>query len=129
MRFVEFMLLILLICVLGMGAYTFWLYFPSGTEQYHPFSSNFTSLTGGVIGVDEYGASNKIVQFYPNMRYTNRNISYRLESACTQNKWDDIKSAFDIISEKTSLSFYHSKENPEIKVIQVLHLKFTVFTL
>lgn len=113
-RFAEFLLLIALLVLLGFGAYMFLDYFPTGTGHYHPYVSNFS---GAINGAESYDASNEIVQFYPNMRYRDRNISYRLESTCAQNKWESIKRAFELISEKTSLSFYYSNTNAEIRVM------------
>jgi hypothetical protein len=115
MKILDFIVLLLLLGALGFGAYVFWLNFPGEPEEYASFVSNFS----GIIEkqTENVNASNTLVQFYPNMRYADKNISYRLESACTSEKWEDIKSAFEILSERTILTFYEAREKPEIKVL------------
>ena len=113
MKVLDILVLLLLVATLGFGAYTMWLNFP-GNTVYKSFSPDSSALSADLTSVN---ASGKIVQFYPNMRYRDRSISYRLESACTQTKWVNIQKAFSIISEKTNLEFYSSKDNPEISVL------------
>ena len=55
-------------------------------------------------------------QFYPNMRFPDRNISYGLGSYCTMNKFENVKKAFDILGQKTNLEFYNRKDNPDIEI-------------
>ena len=47
-------------------------------------------------------------QFYPNMRYAEKEISYGFEDACSQIKKDNVRTAFDILEGKTSLVFSES---------------------
>lgn len=54
-------------------------------------------------------------QFYPNMRYVSKDISYRFEN-CPISKKSDFKRATEILSEKTVLSFYEVSEDEEILV-------------
>jgi hypothetical protein len=81
---------------------------PFENATYKPFSSNFSSN----VGISEKGE-----QFYPNMRFPDKIISYRLESTCPQKRWVDVERAFAIISERTVLKFYNSRDNPEIKIL------------
>ena len=113
MRIVDVIVLLLLIIALGLGAYVFWLMTPNENVAYQQIQQNLPSSIAG----QQEEASGNVVQFYPNMRFRDKNISYRLESTCTQDKWIDIQRAFDVISEKTVLSFYNTKEEPEIKVM------------
>ena len=53
------------------------------------------------------------MQFYPNMRYPNSNISYRIDQ-CSLNKQNSVKYAFEILSNKTILSFYPVNSSEEI---------------
>jgi len=45
-------------------------------------------------------------QFYPNMRYSDSKISYKIEN-CSLAKKNNFEDAIKIISNKTVLSFYH----------------------
>jgi hypothetical protein len=53
------------------------------------------------------------MQFYPNLRFLSPNISYRIES-CSLDKTEEMERAFEIISNKTILSFYSVDSNEEI---------------
>ena len=55
------------------------------------------------------------LQFYENMRFPMSRISYKIGN-CPLQKKDDMLRAFDIISEKTTLSFYEVNNNEEISV-------------
>ncbi len=55
------------------------------------------------------------MQFYPNLRFVDSNISYYIEN-CSLNKKNEMETAFSIISEKTILDFYPLEINPEIIV-------------
>jgi hypothetical protein len=57
----------------------------------------------------------KKMQFYENMRYVNSKISYKIYN-CTIAKQNDAESAFDILSNKTILTFYPVKSDEEISV-------------
>ncbi|MBI3622859.1 hypothetical protein HY212_02140 [Candidatus Pacearchaeota archaeon] len=59
--------------------------------------------------------SNKTLQFYPNMRFLESTISYRIEN-CPLGKENDMQNAFDTISSLTSLNFYPVNSNEEIHV-------------
>lgn len=109
MKALEIFVLMVLTASLCAGIYVMLINLPMGEREYSSFSAN---LSGSQIY-----ASGEITQFYPNMRYRSNNISYRLESTCPQAKWVDIERAFNILAERTGLSFYHSKDNPEIKVM------------
>ena len=55
------------------------------------------------------------MQFYENMRYPSSDISYRIQD-CPLKKSDDMKTAFNIIENKTLLNFYPVIANEEISV-------------
>lgn len=61
------------------------------------------------------GTISPAVQFYENMRFPEKNISYRIDS-CPIKKTEDMKRAFDIVEEKTILNFYEVKSNEEITI-------------
>jgi hypothetical protein len=54
-------------------------------------------------------------QFYPNMRFPDTKMSYKIESMCDKQKTNAMISAFKIISEKVNLTFYEA-ETPEIDI-------------
>jgi len=55
------------------------------------------------------------MQFYKNMRFPNKEISYKIED-CTLQKQDDMKGAFEIMSDLTTLNFYVVGSNEEISI-------------
>ena len=55
------------------------------------------------------------MQFYPNMRFPDSRISYKI-SGCPLQKKNDMEYAFDIIENLTSLRFYSVDNNEEISV-------------
>lgn len=55
------------------------------------------------------------MQFYPNMRFPTSEISYKIID-CPLGKKDNMEQAFDIISNKTILSFYSVSDNEEITI-------------
>ncbi len=114
MRILDVFVLVMLVLTLSIGIYIMADNVFMESRTYEPFSANFS---GPLEGISEVDTPDKITQFYPDMRFKDRNISYRLESACTQTKWENIEKAFAILSEKTVLSFYHSSDNPEIRVM------------
>lgn len=54
------------------------------------------------------------MQFYPNLRYAERNIEYEIEN-CPLERKNEMERAFEIIAEKSILSFFESS-NPDIFV-------------
>ncbi len=55
------------------------------------------------------------MQFYLNMRFPESRISYKIDD-CTLQKQDDMKRAFNIVENLTSLDFYPTTSNEEIYV-------------
>jgi hypothetical protein len=62
------------------------------------------------------GETSPVKQFYNNMRFPSRRISYNI-GHCPLQKRDDTLRAFDIIKNKTILDFYEVNSNEEITVI------------
>lgn len=56
-------------------------------------------------------------QFYSNMRFRDKRISYNVEEACDSGKVEDIEKALATISSKTVLTFYESNTEPEINFL------------
>ena len=62
---------------------------------------------------ESYG---KDLQFYPNMRFNHKSISYSMIGECSQKKKSDMQDAFSVIESKTDhISFYESS-NPDIEI-------------
>jgi len=55
------------------------------------------------------------MQFYPNMRYSSKNISYKIYD-CNLKKKNDMEEAFNILSQNTVLDFYLVSEEEEISI-------------
>ncbi len=74
---------------------------------------NFIAKTGNsnFSIADESGN----MQFYQNMRFPESQISYRI-SNCALQKENDMESAFSIMENLTSLSFYPAENNEEISI-------------
>jgi hypothetical protein len=102
MRIVDLLIFVLLIVLLGIGVYL-WMGFPFKTIEYSRFSANIS-------------APEKSVQFFPSMRYEDREISYYIEERCDMEKSKDARDAFSILSDKTILSFYEVGQEPEIRI-------------
>ena len=56
------------------------------------------------------------IQFYENMRFPDKVISYNIENACPLPKKDEMLKAFRFMEEKTILSFYQKDANAQIKI-------------
>src|SRR3989344_8150556 len=60
--------------------------------------------------------SSDSMQFYPNMRFPDSAISYKIND-CPLEKRNEMENAFEIISNKTVLNFYIAKSDEEISII------------
>ena len=84
----------------------YWM-FPLDTINFGSVSSrnsNFSLIAG-----------NQGMQFYENMRYPEKDISYRIQD-CPLNKKDNMERAFDIVDDLTDVNFYSVESNEEILV-------------
>jgi hypothetical protein len=97
MRTLDTIFFIVLVLGLSAAVYILWINAPQPIKDYGSFTSNITSFT----------ISNES-QFFPNMRYKDRIISYQISDSCSTGKVSDIERAFNILSDKTILSFYSS---------------------
>lgn len=84
--------------------YFLWLNLPIGSEQFGSYEANIPS-----------NLPNNSVQFYSNMRYADKKISYSLASTCSEKRKTDFKNAIALLEQKTILSFYKA-DNAEITV-------------
>ncbi len=105
MAVVQVLTVILLCVVLSAGLYVLWLNFPHETRNYDPFIANVTYLLPTTSS-----------QFYPNLRYPDRNIGYFIEAACLDKKEQEIKQAFRLIENFTVLRF-HTSPNATLRIL------------
>ena len=81
-----------------------------------PFSINEFRIKDSENGNFSLGLSNlKGMQFYPNMRYSDSKISYKIGN-CPLQKKESMGRAFEIISNLTILEFYPKFSDEEISV-------------
>jgi hypothetical protein len=101
----DVILIIFLFLVLGgvifAGTYVF--------LNYTPYISDTVELEGFGKETQRSEITNGS-QFYPNLRYRDRKISYNLGSSCSQERRLSILEAFEILSEKTVLSFEEKRD-------------------
>ncbi len=88
-----------------------------------PFGQiNFTATSSGNHNFFLNGSVNDSMQFYPNMRYPDSRISYRI-SNCTLQKKAEMESAISIIENKTVLQFYPVSSGEEVTITCDSHTK------
>src|SRR3989344_3347056 len=104
MKILEVILLIVMLGILITGLYALWVNLPRAPVELESYSADNIQIQ----------APDKSYQFYPNMRFRDKKISYGIEEACTQGKRADIIEALQILSQDTILEFYESSD-PEIK--------------
>ncbi len=92
---------------LVMLLFFYWV-FPLETIDFGTVSSRNSNFS-----LNSYGSDG--VQFYENMRYPSRDISYRIRG-CTLKKSDEMEKSFDVIENLTILNFYPATRNEEISV-------------
>lgn len=84
-------------------------------QMFHFAKENYISQEFSKEGTNFSQDEKQSQQFYPNMRYSSKEISYRFED-CPISKKNDFERATEIISEKTILSFYEVLHDEEILV-------------
>jgi hypothetical protein len=104
MRFLDFLVLLILLAFLFIGLYFLWYNLPDQTVDFTTFKGNISQ------NLPENSA-----QFYPNMRYVEKEISYKLSDKCSPKKTQDFEMATKILEQKTILSFYNS-DKPQILI-------------
>lgn len=97
---IMFVLLILILSV-------YW-FIPFNTTEFK-LASNYNSN----FSLNAYDG--ELLQFYPNMRFQDNSISYKIIN-CPLQREDDMKWAFQILKEKTMLDFYPVASGQEITV-------------
>lgn len=111
MRVIDVFLWLVFMIILGAGVYSFFYFIPIGSQtESIPFKSSANPEM--LINL-----TSQSQQFYPNLRYSDEQISYSIDPVCGQKKEDDMIQAFSTIQQLTSLIFYEDSSNPEIAVL------------
>lgn len=93
MRILEVFALFVMVALLVGGMYVFWLNFPTNLE-YNTYVANATSHL-----------PSQSYQFYPNMRYIDKTITYEIAPECSSKKREAIAAAFGILEAQSVLRF------------------------
>src|SRR3989344_4300025 len=102
MRWIDILVMLMLLSLIGIGLYFLWFNLPSQTIYYKEVESKFFS-----------NASVKnTYQFYPYMRYKNKEITFSIDNNCDSKKRDSVYEALSIISENTILQFRRNDKKP-----------------
>ena len=104
---VFFGFLFTLIVVFLLGVYWFLPFGETFEFEFIQKNSNFTLSSNVNSSLD--------FQFYQNMRYPNKEISYRIDD-CPLQKKDDMERAFDILENETILNFFPVQTGEQISV-------------
>ncbi|MBI5804094.1 matrixin family metalloprotease [Candidatus Pacearchaeota archaeon] len=103
MKAVDFLVLIILLGLLAAGSYFLWLNLPGEKIEFESYNANLS-----------YNLPSESSQFYPNMRYVEKDISYSVSRSCNAQKKLDVERAFATLEGITILNFYSSENSPEI---------------
>ena len=104
MRAFDIVALVFLFIVLFVALFILWYNLPGKEVEFLEYKSNIS-----------VNLSQKSAQFYPNMRYPDRVISYSLDDNCGPEKQGDFERAADILEQNTLLDFTR-KDGGEIVV-------------
>ena len=105
MKFFDFIIIVILFLLLGLGIYVLWYNLPSQTSEFEDFEFEHHE-----------NVSSQGIQFYPNMRYRDKEISYSIADSCDLSKRREVERAFSYLSQKTILKF-SELERGEIRVL------------
>lgn len=109
MKIIEAILIILLIIALGFGVSVMIELMPAPTLEFKEVNST-PSISKNSLIVNS-------TQFYTEMRYPDRKISYYLSDKCDSKKRSDMINAFSYLSQETLLNFYESSsDKAEIEI-------------
>lgn len=98
-------ILSLIFFIVVVGLLVFYWFVPRGDIEFFSENRNYNfSISGNVD-----------MQFYENMRFPSKDISYRIES-CNLKRQNDMKEGFGIVQNLTILNFYEVPSNEEIYI-------------
>ncbi len=84
---------------------------------FFPYSIDFSlNQSNGNFSISAKGSED--MQFYPKMRFPSTTITYTIiEEDCTPKKIQDMKSAFSILEDQTSLNFFEMNDGGQIVIV------------
>jgi hypothetical protein len=103
---IAVIIILLLLCI-------YW-FIPYNNIEFNAFPDSNSSLNSSNSNFNLYNETNAL-QFYPNMRFPGTNLSYKIEGCPLQRK-NDMEFAFEIMEQKTILSFYPVEQEQEITI-------------
>lgn len=106
MNAAKFLFMLILLGALGGATYFLYINLPGEVIEFKPVEP--ASNESAVVS---YSGSK---QFYENMRYSEKTITYTLEAACDENKKQNAIEAFDIIEQSTVLDFEQLEQGGQI---------------
>lgn len=104
MRFLDAIILMLFFLLFGLSIYLIWFNLPKEPVTYEEFFLNKNSTSK----VDK-------IQFYENMRYRDKTITYSISEFCNADRASNVDKAFSILEQSTILNFRKVSEG-EIKI-------------
>jgi hypothetical protein len=99
MKAVDFLIVIVLCMLLITGLYLLWLNLPQQQVEYQRYQA-----------VMAQNLSLKSSQFYPDMRYPDKEITFHLSDTCSNKKKNDFRDAITILEQRTILSFLETND-------------------
>ncbi|MBI2629181.1 matrixin family metalloprotease [Candidatus Pacearchaeota archaeon] len=121
MKWEIIVLSILVVALVITSIFLYKVIFPGKAELFNISSNNDSENIRGIVennllnisGEESYPGG---MLFYENMRFSSKNISYSLASDCDDEKNNDARLAFEIISNKTILNFNEISKDGQISV-------------
>jgi|APSaa5957512576_1039674.scaffolds.fasta_scaffold13319_2 hypothetical protein len=96
-----------LITMILIVLFSIWMIFPYQVNYFEsPKETNFSVIGNSMVDS----------QFYSNLRFPSKEISYRIDSDCSLQKQNDMEEAFSIMENATILNFYPVEKGEEISV-------------
>ncbi len=118
MESIDFIIILLFFVVFGLGIFLVFLVFIPDTTVYEANKNSEQNFKDESLKLSErvFGS---VQQFYPNIRFPEKEITYALDPACDTKKEENIITAFSILSAKTVLKFIPEmgKKEPRIRVL------------
>jgi len=108
----SFILIVVLVCLVAYFGYLIYSNIPGDPEKGR---ISFESITNGDVNKDMNLSAVK--QFYPNMKFNHKQISYSIDANCPVERKRRVLMAFDELSiQVNALSFYEISNSPDIEV-------------
>ena len=113
----SFILFILIILVAA-SAYFFYANWQSVPETLIPTTQIHNSINSS-FNSGNVNSNTRSKQFYPNMRFPDKSITYKIEDVCSENKANEVQSSLHILEDNTVLKFHQVQagEDAELEVI------------